>query len=330
MKTLITALIFVSNAAFAGGIVVGNGGDYVRGTYFKVGEAVVSYLTNSSEGQALVASKGLNVDTLKATLTIDRVKVSPDKLRDNGGSLVDAIGENGAVTLSNDPWTAHFEKNRDVYYLVFHEMLRSAGVNDDNFAISKSINPFPDSFRIVTLLKNLVPLVADENLANVLDLSQADVRGTGCPADLRGTRLEFDEENNRFEIYTNRFTMNSSEGHISRKNCAFVVPVNVPAGKRVVFSQVDMNAVIDIKSGADAHLQFEAFAVGSTGDVVPRDYAGPVSGRTLLRKSDAFKTDCGANTNLRLNTSGNIVSNERRSSIDVEKITIDLQLEDCH
>jgi hypothetical protein len=320
----------MSNAAFAGGFVVGNGGDYVRGTFFKVGEAVTNYLTNSSEGQALVAANGLNVDALKATLTIDRVKVSPDKLRDNGGSLVDALGENGAVTLSNDPWTEHFEKNRDVYYLVFHEMLRSAGVNDDSFAISKSINPFPDSFRIVTLLKTLVPLIAEDNLASALDLANMDVRGTGCPADTRGTRVEFDEENNRLEISTRRYTMASSEGHISRKNCAFVIPVAVPAGKRIVFSQVDMNAVLDLKSGADAHLQFEAFTAGTSGDVKERDYSGPKSGRTLIRKSDAFTTACGANTNLRLNTSANIVSNERNSTVDVEKITVDLKLEDCN
>lgn len=330
MKFIITAFMLVSQGALAGGFVVGNGGDFVRGTYLKVGEAVVSYLTTSPEGQALVAAKSLNVDALKATLTIDRVKVSPDKLRDNGGSLVDAIGENGLVTLSSDPWALHFEKNRDVYYLVFHEMLRSAGVNDDNFVISKSVNPFPNSFRLVTLLKNIVPLIDEDNLAGALDLAAADVRGTGCPADLRGTRLEFDEENNRFEIYTNRFTLHSSEGHISRKNCAFVVPVNVPAGKRIVFSQVDMNAVLDINAGADAHLQFEAFTAGTTGEVKERDYAGPKQGRTLIRKTDAFKTDCGANTNLRLNTSGNLISNERRSSVDIEKITIDLQLEDCN
>lgn len=172
-------------------------------------------------------------------------------------------------------------------------------------------------------------LINEDNLANVVDNAAIVTGGTGCPNDNSGTLAEFDGANNRLKITTRRYSMLSSEGAISRKNCALQIPVSVPAGKRIVFTQVDLNAVLDLRSGAAGHIQFEAFVTGTTGEVTARDFTGPKNGRAMLRSTNALQTECGVNGILRLNTSGRVQSSERNSSLDIERIIVDMRLESC-
>ncbi len=115
---------------------VGNGGDYLRAQYLMIGKQVISFLEDTVDGHQLTLSRGLNLDSLKSILDITKLAVVDDLLIDNTGSVVDAIGVPDLVILNSDSWKEHFEKERNIYYLVFHEMLRAAAVNDDNYVIS--------------------------------------------------------------------------------------------------------------------------------------------------------------------------------------------------
>lgn len=82
-------------------------------------------------------AKAVMTPELESVLAAGKIVVVKDELKDNGGSLVDAIGEPGKVTLSEVRWMSFLREGRDVRLLVLHELLRMAGVNDDNYLMSR-------------------------------------------------------------------------------------------------------------------------------------------------------------------------------------------------
>jgi hypothetical protein len=84
-------------------------------------------------------------ETLPAELYADvkngQVVAVTEELIDNTGSLVDAIGVPGKIILSTDRWLTFLREGRDVRLLVFHEALRLAGINDDNYRVSRTMLP---------------------------------------------------------------------------------------------------------------------------------------------------------------------------------------------
>ncbi len=139
---LMTALIALS-APGKDGTGTSNGGDQVRASYIKGGKVVIEALKTTTVGQKTAKSFNLDLSALDATLDINKIKVVKGPLTDATGSIVDAIGVPGKVKLDEEKWTAFFSSGKDIYYLIFHEMLRSASYNDDNYRISSAMNPLP-------------------------------------------------------------------------------------------------------------------------------------------------------------------------------------------
>jgi hypothetical protein len=86
-------------------------------------------------------AKAVMTPELESVLAAGMITVVKEELKDNGGSLVDAIGEPGKVTLSEERWMTFLREGRDVRLLVLHELLRMAGVNDDNYRMSRRMIP---------------------------------------------------------------------------------------------------------------------------------------------------------------------------------------------
>lgn len=335
---LIAGLMF-SPSGFAG-FRVGNGGDYVRATFLRMGEAITQYLTETVDGKAVTNQNNLNIEQLKAALDIEKVSVTDEVLRDNSGSLVDAIGEPGSIKLNKEAWFSHFEKQRDVYSLVFHEMLRASGVNDDNYVISQALTHFPRSLRIETRIVPVLPLIAEDNLARVFDLEKVNAGGTGCSqsADLvsnlaRSFKIEFDQEKNILEVipslYRNEVTR---ERIVDIKSCQIAIPITLPAKKRLVISQIDLLGKVDLEQGSQAKLSFEAFLSGSSSPLRTRTIsaAADLNGRVLTRRTEILRSKCGGSDLVRMNT--NIVtqgSQKRLESFSVRSLSLYLSLEDC-
>lgn len=140
---LLSALLYclLGPAAFAGDK-TGNGGDHIRANYLRMGESVLDFLKGTREGQALKDKHGLSLERLNNSLLAEKISVVEGTLLDSQGSIVDATGEPGKILLDKASWKEHIDRKRDVHYLVFHEMLRENGVNDDDYRISKALNPF--------------------------------------------------------------------------------------------------------------------------------------------------------------------------------------------
>lgn len=324
----------------AAGNFVGNGGDHIRANYLLMGQAVLSHLTDTVEGNQIVDQSHLDLNLLKETLDISKVTVTLDDLRDNTGSIVEAIGVPGKVTLNQEAWAKHFELETDVYYLVFHEMLRSAAVNDDNYVISKAICPFPQGRRVDTRITPTVPLIEDDLLSGIFNLKSVSVGGSGCSSNLGSLRLDFDQEKNILEIRPSQFRVDLSSGHFSeQKSCQLAIPVNLPKGKRLVISQLDLSGKIDLRVGATAKLNFEAFLAGSSAPVKTKIFQpkDSLKGRFLMRRTEVLKSRCGLSDILRLNSSlsSQITSAQPTSqtqadqSVEVQALSLFLSVESC-
>lgn len=62
--------------------------------------------------------------------------ITEDVLIDNRGSLVDAIGVPGKITLNEESWVNFYRRGIDVRLLVIHELHRAQGINDDGYVHS--------------------------------------------------------------------------------------------------------------------------------------------------------------------------------------------------
>ena len=144
----------------------GNGGDDVRKSFITIGEAIISYLETPA-GALYSRTHRLDTEKLRATLTIERIGVSPTLIKDNRGSDVDArLVSTGKIELFKQAWREHLDFNRDIAYLVFHEMLRSAygpGA-DDNYTVSKGLSPTPAPLqeKLSALAGNLIDFVGTD------------------------------------------------------------------------------------------------------------------------------------------------------------------------
>lgn len=343
MKTkgslVLTVSLLISTPGFAG-FRVGNGGDHVRATFIRMGEAITQYLSETVQGREVVNQGNLNVEQLKMTLDIEKISVTDELLRDNSGSVVDAIGEPGLIKLNKEAWFNHFEKQRDVYYLVFHEMLRSSAINDDNYIISKALSQFPQGRRVETKVISVLPLIAEDNLSQVFDLHNVSVGGSGCSqsiglrSDLAKTlKIEFDQEKNILEIIPSLYRTEVTPLRVvDVKSCQLTIPITLPSKKRLVISQIDLLGKLDLDQGSQVKLSFEAFLAGTSSALRTRTISPTtdLNGRILTRRIEILRSKCGGADLVRMNT--NIVmkgSEKRLESFSLGSLSLYLSLEDC-
>lgn len=317
---------------------VGNGGDYIRSTFIRMGENVVEFLETTQEGQQVLTSRDLAVEDLKATLTTERIVVTNDILMDNTGSIVDAIGVPGLVILNSASWLDHFEKERNVYFIVFHEMLRSLAVNDDDYVISKDLINFPSQFKMSTRLLPLIPMLESDSITELVSLGNVTVQGSGCSAKAPAY-TELDLTKNVIDITLKSFVVSNSEARkVDYKACNLAVPLQLPAGKRLTISLIDVAGEVRPQSAdllSTSTLRFEGFLAGQKGKVQTKTVALGSEARTVLfRKTDVITTGCGTSEILRLNVNNALSSKGHAPGLEqnqsqIKKISVYLNLEDC-
>ncbi|MGZ5280531.1 MAG: DUF4360 domain-containing protein, partial [Pseudobdellovibrionaceae bacterium] len=305
----------------------------IRASFIQVGEAVIEFLQTTQQGAAIVKNANLNVHDLEKTLDIEKISVADGNLRDNSGSLVEAIGEPHSIKLQKEAWFNHFEKNHDIFYLVFHEMLRSASVNDDNYRISASLNPFPMSLRFPTKVVPLLPLIKEDLLTPIFDLKKVAVNGSGCSQNAAGTRVEFNEETNILQIETRNFKNELSQSKkMDRKQCGLSIPVVLPAKKQLVISQIDLRAKVDLRAKSQTQIAFEAFLAGSSNTLKTRTVKAQqnLNGRVQVRRTEVLKSACGGADTIRL--SATLLTNSNGLALEsaqIDETLLYMSLQDC-
>lgn len=312
---------------------VGNGGDYLRATYISMGKSVVKYLNDTTTGQKVLLANGLNISDLEETLDINRIQVTDAILKDNSGSIVDALGVPSMVTLNNSSWFDHFQNGRDVYYLVFHEMLRSASVDDDNYIISSLLKNFPLSMRIETRIAPSYELIEQDRMTGIFDDKKIVIGGSGCANNDQEVITELNEEKNIFQISLKNYRVSSDVSKSTEyKTCAISIPVKVPAAKRVVISLIDLGGELNLIAGTSARLSVEAFLAGTQQKVQEKKLGATINQQNtfLMRKSDVLKSNCGGTDIMRINS--NLLAQNftgKNEFVTVKSFQVYLSLEDC-
>lgn len=161
MKNKVVAIILCfASITFAGGQEGGGGGE-VHDSFIAVGKRVLYYLYADKEGKKLAKRYKLNLYRLKNTIRDKGVFVyddSKEPLRDHRGSIVDAYAfpGPGRIHLALSIWKGYFESGRDIYRLVFKEMLRAEGNYFENPSlVSDNIKPFPEEHSLAVSTSQL-------------------------------------------------------------------------------------------------------------------------------------------------------------------------------
>lgn len=99
---------------------------------------VISNLSSIQE-IFLISGTEVDLDYLRESLERTKFSASADALVDNTGSLVDIIGVKGGLTLDLNSWIEFQKSDQDLRPLIIHELLRTSGINDDDYLISRPL-----------------------------------------------------------------------------------------------------------------------------------------------------------------------------------------------
>lgn len=315
----------------------GNGGDYIRATFIKLGKQVIKFMDETAVGQSLLFITGITPEELASVLETKKITTVDYILIDNTESIVDAIGVKDMILLNQEAWFEHFNRERDVYFLVFHEMLRSLQINDDDYLISKYLQNFPNQYKISTNVAPALPLIEEQVLDKVFDPASIQLAGTGCKS-TQPNKVEFNFSENVLEVTPQSYFASagkSSRKRLVRKSCVLAAPFKGIAGKRVVISMIDVAGKVSVNPGATAKMAFEGFTTGTSGTkkstAIENTTAEDIIGKVIVREGGIFKSACGQGSNLRVNTSLYLKNTDLSADAhaEVDKIKIYLALESC-
>lgn len=149
MKLLLILHILLAQVCFAqGGDRTGNGGDYVRSAFISEANRLLMQLESSLSGQSFYQKYNLSAYSLREVLATSVIEVTDDRLFDQFGNEVDALGGPGRITLNNERWKKLFASGADLRIIIFHEVLRAIDMNDDDYIISKHLplTDIPDPY----------------------------------------------------------------------------------------------------------------------------------------------------------------------------------------
>ncbi|MBL6988359.1 MAG: DUF4360 domain-containing protein [Bacteriovoracaceae bacterium] len=153
---------------------------------------------------------------------------------------------------------------------------------------------------------------------NDISLGEPGYGGTGCPSGSASATLSPDKKS--LSLIFDEFLAEaggSAGRRVSRKTCNIAIPVHVPQGFSVAVIDVDYRGFVYLPSRkARARFTAEYFFAGSRGPRYTRNWRGPhddeyVIDNTLVGYALVW-SECGADVNLRVNTSMMVRNTSRR------------------
>ncbi len=129
--------------------------------------------------------------------------------------------------------------------------------------------------------------------------------GSGCPD---GTGIAIRGFSNQAAAYVfDAYTVGDNGRAIDRKTCAVAIPVDVPEGVSVAVRNVAFRGAAKLPEGLDATISVEAFSAGETGEINEIPLSGAMDSGYLrfvtVPDGQLDWSECGADINLRVNTS---------------------------
>lgn len=160
-------------------------------------------------------------------------------------------------------------------------------------------------------------------LADDIYLGEAGYGGNGCPSGSASVTLSPDAK--ALSILFDQYSAEAGNGRsIDRKSCNIAIPVHVPQGMSVSIIEVDYRGYVSAPAGGSASFRTEYFFAGSRGPTFSKNFTGPYDDEYTLKSnlglSSVVWSACGADVNLRVNTSMVAKTNRR---MDTTLATVD-------
>lgn len=160
-------------------------------------------------------------------------------------------------------------------------------------------------------------------LADDIYLGEAGYGGNGCPSGSASVTLSPDAK--ALSILFDQYSAEAGNGRsIDRKSCNIAIPVHVPSGMSVSIIEVDYRGYVSAPAGGSASFRTEYFFAGSRGPTFTKNFNGPYDDEYTLKSNLGLNavvwSACGADVNLRVNTSMVAKSNRR---MDTTLATVD-------
>ncbi len=152
--------------------------------------------------------------------------------------------------------------------------------------------------------------------ADDIRLGQPATGGTGCPQGTVSASLTSDQKSlsilfDQYAAEAGRTTGRT----VDRKTCDIAIPVHVPQGLSISLVAVDYRGFNAIPSGGSTRLSVDYFFAGQKGPHYQKNFSGPQNQDFLasnsLEVSAMAWSPCGADTNLRVNSSIMAQTNSR-------------------
>jgi hypothetical protein len=149
---------------------------------------------------------------------------------------------------------------------------------------------------------------ASSAFADDIRLGNPIYGGTGCPQGTASAVLSPDRKTLSvlFDGYMAEAGYTTGRS-LDRKSCNLAIPVHVPQGMSVALLRMDYRGFNDLPMGTTSRLSVDYFFAGARGPNSTRTFRGPTSDNYLvsdhLSASSLVWSPCGADTNLRINSS---------------------------
>lgn len=158
------------------------------------------------------------------------------------------------------------------------------------------------------LLVTLMALSATSVFADDIRLGQPAYGGNGCPQGTASAVLSPDAKT--LSILFDQYTAeagNATGRAVDRKSCNVAIPVHVPNGFSMSLFKVDYRGFNSLPAGGSSRLNVDYFFAGQRGPSYSKTFYGEQNANYLLtntlNNSTVVWSPCGAETNLRINSS---------------------------
>lgn len=139
--------------------------------------------------------------------------------------------------------------------------------------------------------------------------------GNGCPQG--SVVIEGNPESNSLNLIFDQYTVAAGlgEGKLARKSCSLALPISVPKGLQIGILAAEFKGFASLPEKATGRITTEYFSAGAEGIVRTEEYVGALGEEISISHSPheggaIVWTPCGVDTNLRMNSSVLVNTNE--------------------
>jgi hypothetical protein len=153
--------------------------------------------------------------------------------------------------------------------------------------------------------------------ADGIELGEPGYGGSGCPQESASITLSPDKKS--LSVIFDDYMVEAggdTRKRIARKNCNLAIPVHVPQGYSMSIIDVDYRGYVSLPRKAKARFSAEYFFAGQRGPKYVKNFYGYTDEDYLLSSELGVHASvwsaCGADVNLRVNTSMMVRTNRKK------------------